>query len=103
MLRYSIYSSNPYIYGGTCFSCTLAFVLCTLKEVFFSFLVMGNLCYLHIAKLVPQVCCEILLGILQFVIHVMQMLLGSALCFTDLRECYECDLLFGFPGIQYDC
>lgn len=38
---------------------------------FFFFLVMGNLCYLHIAKLVPQVCCEILLGILQFVIHVM--------------------------------
>lgn len=45
-------------------------VLCTLQDFFFFFLVMGNLCYLHIAKLVPQVCCEILLGVLQFVIHV---------------------------------
>lgn len=47
------------------------FVLYVLKDLFFFFLVVGNLCYLHIAKLVPQVCCEILLGISQFVIDVM--------------------------------
>lgn len=35
ILRYSIYSSNPHTYGGTCFSCTLQNLYCEGWKAFF--------------------------------------------------------------------
>lgn len=66
-----LFFKPPYIQWNLFFMYTVEFVLYVLKDSFFFFLVVGNLCYLHIAKLVPQVCCEILLGVSQFVIDVM--------------------------------
>lgn len=65
LLRYFIYSSNPHnIWWNLFFMYIVEYILCTLQSFFFFFLVTRNLHYLHIAKLVPQVHCEILLGIL---------------------------------------